>query len=277
MTVIVPILNADGKIGPMWCIACQSEVSETSSENEGRWHCAQCGHVFDYFPLTATEFAGRSSFDPRVAPIESSLGRQVSDTGIDLTERDPVPAELPMKLNDWESEERLRDIQKSLQRGSREKYRGFALPRTVRRYDPPPPEALQISLPEFRRLPEQMTENLAGGWSSALAWLTSSLGLMAFVCGAVLLGWSYLAQRTDLWEIGMPAALAGQFFLVLGMLLKANRPPKHGRAVLGEKPLGEAGPHFESAFGAGPSLRESPSLYIPVVDLRAATRSSESC
>ena len=43
-----------------------------------------------------------------------------------------------------------------------------------------------------------------------------------FACGAVLLGWSLVAQRDDLWPIGMPLALIGQAGLILGLVLQLD-------------------------------------------------------
>jgi hypothetical protein len=45
---------------------------------------------------------------------------------------------------------------------------------------------------------------------------------MAFVCGGVLLGWSMLADRADLWTFGVPIALGGQLALLLGFLLRLD-------------------------------------------------------
>lgn len=45
---------------------------------------------------------------------------------------------------------------------------------------------------------------------------------MAFVCGGVLLGWSVFADRGDLWRLGMPTALGGQFSLLLGLVLQLD-------------------------------------------------------
>lgn len=46
-----------------------------------------------------------------------------------------------------------------------------------------------------------------------------ALGLMASVCGGVLLAWSLLAGRTALWTCGMPIALGGQLALLVGLVL----------------------------------------------------------
>ena len=46
------------------------------------------------------------------------------------------------------------------------------------------------------------------------------LGLATFACGAVLLGWSLVAERADLWPLGLPLALAGQAGLLVGLVLQ---------------------------------------------------------
>jgi hypothetical protein len=54
------------------------------------------------------------------------------------------------------------------------------------------------------------------------AWLILSLGLAVFACGGVLLGWSILGQRDDLWPVGMPLALIGQAALIVGLILQLD-------------------------------------------------------
>ena len=54
------------------------------------------------------------------------------------------------------------------------------------------------------------------------AWTILSLGLAVFACGGVLLGWSVVAHRDDLWPIGMPLALIGQAGLILGLVLQLD-------------------------------------------------------
>src|SRR4029079_6396646 len=36
---------------------------------------------------------------------------------------------------------------------------------------------------------------------AVLAWIILSLGLMSFVCGGVLLAWSFVGHRNDLWAL----------------------------------------------------------------------------
>lgn len=63
----------------------------------------------------------------------------------------------------------------------------------------------------------------------AVAWLAASLGMMAFVCGGVLVGWSLIAGRPELWNIGLPLALGGQVALLLGLLLQLDRMRQDNR------------------------------------------------
>ena len=46
---------------------------------------------------------------------------------------------------------------------------------------------------------------------------------MAFVCGGILLGWSVVSGRTELWNVGVPIALCGQIALLLGLILHLDR------------------------------------------------------
>jgi hypothetical protein len=50
-----------------------------------------------------------------------------------------------------------------------------------------------------------------------------SIGLMGFCCGGVLLGWSFLAGRADLWNLGIPIAVGGQIALLIGLVLQLER------------------------------------------------------
>jgi hypothetical protein len=68
-----------------------------------------------------------------------------------------------------------------------------------------------------------------GVGSSLLAWSMMSLGLMSFVCGAVLIGWSLLDDRPELWNLGLPTAAAGQVGLLLGLVLQLERVWQNSR------------------------------------------------
>jgi hypothetical protein len=73
---------------------------------------------------------------------------------------------------------------------------------------PEPPSGLQ-RIPR-RRHPEH-------GW---LSWTLLSVGIMSFVCGAVLSGLSFVAGHAELWNVGLPLVLAGQAGLLLGLIFQ---------------------------------------------------------
>lgn len=62
-----------------------------------------------------------------------------------------------------------------------------------------------------------------GKRASGLAWMIMSLGFMAFACGGMLLAWSFVTGRQDLWNWGMPAAIGGQIALLIGLVLQLER------------------------------------------------------
>ncbi len=59
--------------------------------------------------------------------------------------------------------------------------------------------------------------------ASIVVWSLLGLGIMAFVCGAILLAWSLIADRAELWTLGMPICLAGQLGLLLGLVFQLSR------------------------------------------------------
>jgi hypothetical protein len=66
-----------------------------------------------------------------------------------------------------------------------------------------------------------------------VSWLVISSGLMLFVCGVILVAWSIVSGREELWRVGLPIALVGQATLVVGGALQleslwvSNRHTNH--------------------------------------------------
>jgi hypothetical protein len=56
-----------------------------------------------------------------------------------------------------------------------------------------------------------------------VTWLALAVGTTGFVCGGVLVGWSLVAGRQELWNIGLPVALVGQIALLAGLVLQLDR------------------------------------------------------
>ncbi|MCG8585984.1 MAG: hypothetical protein MI757_14850 [Pirellulales bacterium] len=59
--------------------------------------------------------------------------------------------------------------------------------------------------------------------TSLTGWVLMLCGIMAFACGAVLMGLSLAQSRGELWRMGLPMALAGQCGLVVGLVLQIER------------------------------------------------------
>lgn len=47
-------------------------------------------------------------------------------------------------------------------------------------------------------------------------------GMTALVCGATLAGWSLVSDRVELWNIGLPTALVGQFLLLAALAAQSG-------------------------------------------------------
>lgn len=57
------------------------------------------------------------------------------------------------------------------------------------------------------------------------------MGLMTFVCGAVLLAWHFLDAQEHLWRIGLPLTLGGQVALLFGLLVQLESLWQHNRGA----------------------------------------------
>ncbi|HLA86183.1 MAG TPA: hypothetical protein VJL29_15455 [Thermoguttaceae bacterium] len=80
--------------------------------------------------------------------------------------------------------------------------------------------------PHFDRRPARQSDgnlNLAGVLLGAVTWTTLTLGLMASACGGVLLAWSAVVRRDDLWNVGLPIALGGVLALIVALVLQLDR------------------------------------------------------
>jgi hypothetical protein len=82
-----------------------------------------------------------------------------------------------------------------------------------------PRSVLPPALPAAQILPAQQAPAPLPQ-SNWIAWLVISAGVMLFMCGGVLLGWSLFSQQTLLWRVGLPASLFGQALLIVGLVLQ---------------------------------------------------------
>jgi hypothetical protein len=217
----------------MWCKNCGQDLPAIASEHGGAVRCVRCRSLLGPRPAAMT------------APELSNI-HQSADHGLELdkplaSESDPPLAESACRSASI-SPPRLSESIDGLESWTL----ANELQRIRRRYDVSPNESAGASVPlphlDYFALrgngiyenPGSLRPNspsvaaIAGGplsttrpkrhRSSPLVWSALALGLMAFVCGAVLLGWSLAVGRNDLWNLGLPIALVGQFGLLLGLL-----------------------------------------------------------
>jgi len=179
----------------MWCSNCGQDVPGFAAAPGGLPACARCGQ-----PVSGSES------DPGVMEL-----KQAAAHGID------IESASPLDFDDWEL-----DAEFSQLRG---RVRRFE---TVAAHAPhllvPPPLPLSPWASDARAAGRAETSKSGGaGRVSVLAWSVLSFGFMAFVCGAVLLGWSWAADRQELWQLGLPFAVAGQVGLLIGLVLQLER------------------------------------------------------
>ncbi|MCA9123520.1 MAG: hypothetical protein H6822_32990 [Planctomycetaceae bacterium] len=70
--------------------------------------------------------------------------------------------------------------------------------------------------------PRQKSKRPNRPQSSFFSWSLLSIGLMAFVFGAVLIGWSFAKDRPDLWRLGLPFTLGGQATMIVGLVFQLD-------------------------------------------------------
>jgi hypothetical protein len=177
----------------MWCRDCQQDVPGVASgEDSQRICCARCGSLMK-IPVETAETANSGS-----------------------TEADVIQdAVLPPLLDTWQMEDDLRESERLI--------RHLRFDSSHDNVSETPP---QIPLPAFpttplrqQNRPRSTRRRRRSPW---LSWTTLSLGLMTFVCGGVLLGWSFATGRSDLWSLGMPLTMAGQAAMIMGLVLQMD-------------------------------------------------------
>lgn len=189
----------------MWCSTCQQDVPAPAAAGVASARCSKCGQ--------------------ELATDESHVRPAV------------LAATRPRPADDWELEADLRGVERLL---GTLKASGL------------PPHSQAARLPPENPRDDLTLNRLHGahdqgaGWhasvparprSHSLAWGILAISLATFACGAVLLGWSFAADRSDLWPIGLPLALIGQAGLIIGLMLQLDglwQSSRHTAATLDE-------------------------------------------
>jgi hypothetical protein len=187
----------------MWCKACRQDVRGISPATAGRICCARCGVEL--------------SADDRPAARHAVGLAESAAKGLDLSLPPPSISAHP-NFDEWEIDQSVRHLQA---RVGNPKRADPVAKRTQPTVDRAADLRTHASHPGVARPHKRKSQ--VSRRSSSLAWTTLSLGMMAFACGAVLVVWSFVEQRPELWSLGMPIAVAGQVGLLLGLILQLER------------------------------------------------------
>jgi hypothetical protein len=193
----------------MWCRNCQQDVPTIGSTDASAARCTRCHKPFAGDPTTT-----KATSIPRDIASGKNLGGQ-PELKADWLEQ--------ALLDDWELEDELNEAQQlagSLDSGDRVnpvvRVDGAHLPGGNRE--------------EAAIRPSSKKRNNSAQ-SSFFSWCMLSVGMMAFVFGAVLIGWSIAEDRPDLWRLGLPFTLGGQAALIVGLVFQLDGLWRSNRAA----------------------------------------------
>jgi hypothetical protein len=184
----------------MWCDNCQQDVPGIASlvENEEIVCCARCGE----------SLSTASSAENSAAEQEPALAAVGEVDSYDMPSWD-----------DWELDEKLYDVDRLLSEVGVGPTRNIS-PEAAQ-WPPQSADALAehpLVMAARKKAAEKKPRRQRR--SSWVAWLVLSLSLMTFVCGSVLLGWSFFSEKVLLWRVGLPLSLVGQAGLLIGLILQ---------------------------------------------------------
>jgi len=189
----------------MWCSTCQQDVPGLGAPTSGGLRCSKCGGPF-------------------AADSQSAEAVTASDTTrLDNARLENVLRHSPLIEDDWALDAELRGAQRLV--SSLKSSGGLA--KQPLAIDTPHAaasgwHARADSAPAERASAAKGAAAVVESSRNLGAWAILSLSLAVFACGAVLLGWSLVAKRDDLWTVGMPLALIGQAGLILGLILQLD-------------------------------------------------------
>jgi hypothetical protein len=197
----------------MWCKECRQDVPALPSGEKQMLRCPRCGENLCAEPQKA---ADRDSANCRA-------GESVTAPFFAIKQ--------PPAYDGWKLDEELQHIHRVLHVGKSTESEAVAS-RSAARFDPPQagPPAHHLSTSN-RPGKRRKKVGRRGSVSGVLAWFVFALGIASSACGGILLGWSLATGRQELWNVGLPVALAGQVALLAGLVLQINRLWHDNRAA----------------------------------------------
>jgi hypothetical protein len=203
----------------MWCSTCQQDVPGLGSPGkETLLRCGKCGESLAAPNPQSASASGTATSAVSAPPPTASDGAALNK----------MLRQGPLGDEDWEIEAELRGVQRLL-RSLKSRSTLVAEPAIVHgshrapsawhaaSHDPHTAAADSAHSLANAPGPNEATQQPRG---PVAAWTTLSIGLATFACGAVLLVWSLVTPRDDLWRIAIPMVLIGQAGLIIGLILQ---------------------------------------------------------
>lgn len=196
----------------MWCHNCGQDAPRVASPETGRQCCLRCGKPVGQEPSAQPHSAGPRAADTHEKGRADELGSS------DAARR------RPSSYDGWELDEELKHIGRLLGGSARSATgSGRAAGQTHRRFDAAHPTAALHHHVGRARRSASADFDLGTAALGAMVWGALTLGLMASACGGVLLLWSAVLQRDDLWSIGLPVAMVGLLALAVALVMQLDR------------------------------------------------------
>ncbi len=214
----------------MWCSSCEQDVPGVASvDGDKRICCARCGESLS----SGAALSATLEIDEAEQPETESVAPSVEDTdqpsATPILDSESLPPHhsWPPQWDDWEFEEDLQSVERRL-RVLRAQGIMPAREETSQQlyFDEPhsavPNNHLKLAAEKQRSKspPSLPRAKRRKSRSAFFSWAMISFGLMTFVCGAVLMGWSIVTTRVELWTIGTPLTLGGQAVLIIGLIFQ---------------------------------------------------------
>jgi hypothetical protein len=184
----------------MWCSTCQQDTPALGSASEGTLRCGKCS----------------GALTPALAPTANTS--QVSTQTATL---EKLFRNTPLSNEDWAIEAELRGVQRLL---SSLKTRPSAIDYITQAPHSHLRSPAQKTADSYNQATLEPRHSPAKPHPQArlAAWTVLTIGLTLFACGVLLLAWSFIVKRNDLWPLGVPLMFIGQAGLILGLVLQLN-------------------------------------------------------
>jgi hypothetical protein len=184
---------------------------------------------------------------------KSASQARICDEGLALDEQPAAAATIPLRKDDWQGRQRVRNLVRELRRPSAVASKTSAGTfGDQRRFEPPQNLFNQLDLAAFASTnaatPHAQTDAGARARrtdaTQVFSWLIVLVGTLALAGGIGLIAWSLAEQQMMHWNLALGLALGGQGTLILGLVLVVSRLWRSSRHASGKlqevhKQLGE--------------------------------------